>query len=369
MRICYIGDANAIHTQRWVEWFSQVHEASVISTTPQAGLEPYRVDTLPGSGTRGRLLRSVVRVRQLLNVLRPDVIHCHFINEAGWFGAASGWRPLIITAWGSDIYRAPVESRIARWLNPWAVRQAQIVTCDSEDQARVLRSWNVPNERLSVVGWGVDLEEFHPGVDGRRLRERLDIPPEAPLLLSPRQWYVNSNIPTVVAAHERLGDDVYLLLKRASEFEPDRGLPVEQAIMASTARDRIRVLDEIPADQLPGLYAAADVAVSLCTTDGTPVSLLEAMASGCPVVALRNESLSEWVDGDGGRLVGTLDPARVAHALAPFLLDPGLRGRAGQHNRAVVAARADRAKEFGRMAEIYERLGTRQTVREHSHVH
>ena len=64
----------------------------------------------------------------------------------------------------------------------------------------------------------------------------------------------------------------------------------------------------------------------MCTTDGTPVSLLEAMAVGRPVVALRNASVEEWVSEPGGRLVGSLDPHELAAALAAAL-EPGVRVR------------------------------------------
>lgn len=355
MRICFIGDAAAIHTQRWVRWFAADHEVFVISTTAADSMPEYEVAQLPIETAPGlRLLRSLRMVRQVLAAYQPDLLHSHYINEAGWFGAASRRRPLVVTAWGSDVYRAPVESRLARHLNRWSVRSADWVTCDSADQAAVICSWGVPHERVSVIGWGIDRREFHPGIDGTPLRERLDIPWDAPVLLSPRQWLPNSNIAAVIAAHERLPASVYLVLKRGSQ--PDDGADVQTAIAASRAHGRIRVLGEITENQLPVMYASADVVVSLCTTDGTPASVLEAMALGKPVVALQNASLAEWVSDPGGRLVPGLDPEVIADAVLPLLFDRDVRARAAAHNLSVVAKRADRQVEFGRMARIYERL-------------
>jgi glycosyltransferase involved in cell wall biosynthesis len=193
-------------------------------------------------------------------------------------------------------------------------------------------------------------------LDPAPFRERLGIPVEAPVLLSPRRWYANSNIPSVVAAHAELPDAVYLVLKRFPGFEPDGGLAVERVIAASPARDRIRVVGELAAEELPALYAAADVVISLCTTDGTPVSALEAMAVGRPVVAFGNASLAEWVSAPGGCLVTGLEPGPIAAAVSGFLFDPAVRARAAAHNLAVIAARADRGREFDRMDEIYRRL-------------
>jgi glycosyltransferase involved in cell wall biosynthesis len=357
MRICYIGDANSIHTQRWVEWFASDHEVSVISTTYNNEPTSYQVVNLPQECAPGtRLVRWLFRIRDFLQREAPQLVHCHYINEAGWFGAAARHHPLVITAWGSDVYRAPVESRMVGRLNRWAIRKADWVTCDSCDQARVIGSWGVPVDRMSVIGWGVDRHQFHPEVRGDEFRRRLEIPADAPVLLSPRQWLPNSNIPTVVAAHELLPETVYLVLKRMPAHERDGGLRVQQAVAASTAAHRIRVVGQVDSRELPELYAASDAVVSLCETDGTPVSLLEAMALGRPVVALRNMSVAEWIDEPGGRLVDSLDPRHVADALMPFLIEPTVRAKASAHNLEIVQSRADRAAELGKMATVYARL-------------
>lgn len=358
MRICYIGDGASIHTRRWVSWFARDHEVTLISTTGELRGANYEVVTLPGTPIPGaRLLRQIRIVRRILAARRPDIVHSHYINEAGWLGAAAAWRPLVVTAWGSDVYRAPTESRLARRLNPWAVRRADWVTCDSADQAILLRAWQAPQNRVSVIGWGVDRAEFRPGVDGRSMRARLGIPADAPVVLSPRQWHRNSNVASIVAAHAHLGPTNFLILKRAAAWTDEKVLP---AIAASPARERICIVDELADAELPSLYAAADVVASLCTTDGTPASVLEAMATGRPVVALANGSLAEWVSAPGGTLVADLDPEVIASALAQYLNDSDARGRAAEHNVAVIAERADRHKELGRMAEVYERLGVRE---------
>jgi glycosyltransferase involved in cell wall biosynthesis len=357
VRLCFIGDPGSIHTQRWVRWFAADHEVSVIATTRDPSLDDLSAGTLPGpSPVPGRrIARSVRAVRRILRRLRPDVVHAHFINEAGWFGAASGRRPFVLSAWGSDIYRAPQESRLAARLNPWAARRADAITCDSADQAAELGSWGVERDRIHVVNWGVDRSEFHPGVDGEAFRAQVGVPAGAPLLLSPRQWLANSNVAALVAAHARMTQDAYLVLKRQPRFERDGGAGVAGAITASPRAERIRVVEEIGAGELPGMYAAADGVVSLCTTDGTPVSLLEAMALGRPVLALRNASVAEWVSEPGGRLVDSLEPDVLARALDELVQMRGSR-EAADHNLAIVTQRADRAIEMARVAELYERL-------------
>jgi glycosyltransferase involved in cell wall biosynthesis len=357
MKICFIGDPASIHTQRWVRWFTRDHDVSVIGTTADDALADLTVATLPATAPLPgqRLARSVLDVRRVVRELAPDIVHSHYINEAGWFGAAAGRRPFVLSAWGSDLYRAH-ESRLARRLNPRAARHADALTCDSHDQARVLHSWGVPAGRIEVINWGVDREEFHPGVDGGPFRAAHDIPASAPAILSPRQWLPNSNIEAIVAAHARMTEQAFLVLKRMPRFERDGGATVAAAVAASPRADSIRVVEEIGFDELAGMYAAADVVVSLCTTDGTPVSVLEAMAVGRPVLALRNGSVAEWVSEPGGRLVDSLDPGILAAQLDALVRERS-SAEAADHNVAVVAERADRAREMARVSALYERVG------------
>ena len=89
MKLCFIGDAESIHTQRWVRWFADDHDVSVIATTGDESLADLTAATLPASATL-RLAASVRAVRRTLRSLQPDIVHAHFINEAGWFAAGQG---------------------------------------------------------------------------------------------------------------------------------------------------------------------------------------------------------------------------------------------------------------------------------------
>ncbi len=358
MRICYVGDPRSVHTRRWIRWFARDHDVMLVRTAPGDDLAEVPGPVLPTDRhwPGHRLAESVRELRGLLDDTRPDVLHAHYINEAGWFAAACRWHPFVLTAWGSDVYRAPGESRLAGILNPWAARSADHVTCDSEDQRRRLGEWGVSPERLSVVGWGVDRSVFNARCDGSPWRRRLGIPAAGRVLLSPRQWLPNSQVELIVEAFDLLPPDCWLILKRLSRFESSFAERVEVAVSESPAASRIRVVDEIEESELPGLYACADCVISLCETDGTPVSILEAMAVGRPVVALDVPSLREWITPPGGRLIPAPAADAVAAAVGFFFDDVDRRLRAGVHNVRIVRQRADREVELGRMEAIYRTI-------------
>jgi glycosyltransferase involved in cell wall biosynthesis len=350
VRICYVADARSVHTQRWVRWFARRHDVRLVRTSPCDSLPDVSGLTLPQSSwwPGGRLAASVAALREVVRTFRPDLLHAHYINEGGWLGAASLSRPFVLTAWGSDVYVAPLQSRLAAVLNPWAARRADHVTCDSADQMARLRAWGVRPERISMIGWGVDTASFRPGLDRLKWRRRLGIPESARVILSPRQWLPNSNIEAAVRAHEVLGGDSYLVLKRIPRFETEHADDVDRAVRTSLAADRIRVVSEIAEEELPELYAAADCLVTLCASDGTPVSLLEGMAVGLPIVAFGIPSLVEWVRWPGGLTVASLAPEEIATALDRILCDAAARADAAGHNVAVIASRANRQHEMER---------------------
>lgn len=115
MRICYIADAASIHTQRWVNFFARRgHEIHLIS--PNIGdsyVEGVRFHLL--SKTMSSLppirylslLPRMLRVRRLLKMIQPDVVDAHYIAGNGYLGVASGFHPIVLTAWGSDILIHP----------------------------------------------------------------------------------------------------------------------------------------------------------------------------------------------------------------------------------------------------------------------
>src|SRR5439155_1092276 len=125
-------------------------------------------------------------------------------------------------------------------------------------------------------------------------------------------------------------------------------------------------LGPLPAHALRALYAAAEIAVSASEYEGFGLTVCEAMASGCAVVAVANSSVPEVV-GDAGMLVARSDPALLADALARLIAEPETRAALGAAARARAPGR-DRGRSPGarhRPADRRRRAqgaGTRRSV-------
>jgi phosphatidylinositol alpha-1,6-mannosyltransferase len=116
----------------------------------------------------------------------------------------------------------------------------------------------------------------------------------------------------------------------------------EAALKAQVARegldDVVRFLGYVPWQEMPALYAAVDLFVLPSYNEGMSVALLEAMASGLPVVVTPTGGTEELMDGNG-LLVPWADPAALAGALARLLSSPETRATMGGRSRELALQR------------------------------
>lgn len=355
-RICFVGWADHVHLERWASYFAALgHEVSVVSFSGMgrypAGVRQYVV------GLEGRNPRWVRwKLRWLFWRIRPEIVHVHWAHFASHVCAA--WAgPLIVTAWGSDIYRRD-QFNDGEWnaLNQ-AMHRADLVTCDSNDLARTIReTLNLPASAVEVIQWGVDTELFSP--DGADQRQALGLVGRE-VVFSVRNFTPLYNQETVLAAFAALRERrprVFLLMKSYGG-DPQYLAHIRAEIERRGLADDVRILDTVPYEQMPALYRTADVTVSIPLSDATPMSLFEAMASGSPCVVCDLPSLREWVrEGETGYLAAATDVKRVTEAMYMALENGPERERLRHSARAVVIARASQKIHMGIAAQRYERL-------------
>jgi len=127
MRICFLAGPGSIHTRRWVSWFAQKgHDVHIVF--PESIFSPYsiKVDgtslhpfrTMPMVSSKSHLFLQPLdhwRVRHIIRRIKPDILHAHYLIDYGFRAACSGFHPLVLTAWGSDVLIAPKKSKISRW--------------------------------------------------------------------------------------------------------------------------------------------------------------------------------------------------------------------------------------------------------------
>ena len=307
----------------------------------------YAPSVLPAAGVEVRPLElpAMPWVRHLFRTVRPDVVHANWLYGYGFLAAAMRLRPLVAMAWGSDVYRATgLQLRKARY----AARRADAVLADSADLLKRVVGLGADQERAHLLNWGVDLEVFAPAADRGHVRARLGLQ-RGPVVLSPRALTPLYNPGVIVEAFEGVATthpDAQLVLKHIGTSEPELGRPLPM---------RTRIVGHVPYGQLPEWYSVADVCVSIPSSDSSPRSVWEAMASGCPCVLSDLPWLHELIEHGRHALVVRPEPDAVAAAITRLLDDPDLAARIGAEARSLVEHQRDQQVEMDRLSDLYRR--------------
>jgi glycosyltransferase involved in cell wall biosynthesis len=207
-----------------------------------------------------------------------------------------------------------------------------------------------------LIQFGVDTAKFRPGLDTAKLRAELHLDGRRTVFV-PRAITPLYRTLTVVRAFSSLPDDCILVLIIYNHSEPYLA-EVRSEVTRLGLDDRVRFLPGIDHDRMPDAYSVADVVVSIPESDGTPVSLLEAMACGRPVVATDLPSVREWLAGIADwALVDVGDESGTASAMRHALtLSSQATEDLGERFRAVVASRADYVTNMELVEAEYRRL-------------
>lgn len=350
LRVCFFGDAQSEHTQRWVKEIAERGFETFLVTNRPANLPFTTIVELPEG--RGGKLSWFFRVRDIRRIVReisPDVVHGHYITSYGFWAAACGVRPLVLTAWGSDILISPKQSRLIRWITGWAVSKADLITADAEDVLDEISLYS-PSGSLEQIQWGVDLNRYQYRSPERSSSDEITF-------VSLRSWEELYNIRIIIQAFSKVlkresskAFHMHLLGGGSQECELVRlaeKLGIEKKITFHGRVDESRMLS---------ILKDADVSISVPESDGTAMSLLESMAIGLPVIVSDLPANRQWMDQTGGCVVPAGDVDSLTEAMIYLSGEQALRVKMGMRNRTLIERKADRAKEMDRMAELYNRL-------------
>jgi glycosyltransferase involved in cell wall biosynthesis len=292
---------------------------------------------------------------------RASVMHGHWVIPGGVIAAAARPAlPLVVSLHGSDVFVAE-RTAVARIAARRVFDRAGFVTACSADLARRAVALGAAADRLEVVPYGVDTTRFKPARGARdAARARLGLPPGAPLLFAAGRLVRKKGFEYLIDAVPMIDSAVPVHLAIAGEGDLDGELRARAAARGAAAR--IHFLGDLAQDAVGGWFAAADVAVAPSVrddsgnVDGLPNTVLEALASGTPLVSTAAGGIAAVVeDGRSGVIVPERDPGSLAAALTALLRDPQRGAGLGQAGRALVEARFGWEAAAARFEAAYDR--------------
>jgi glycosyltransferase involved in cell wall biosynthesis len=375
-RLCVLSQGQSVHTIRRLEYFiNRGYEVHLISEhfCDLPGLIYYnprkRLLNIPFSDL---IVRFVNMVRYIKRI-QPDLVHVSYLSPHDTLVAFMNFHPLVLTAWGGDVLLKDTSLSVAlayRLTTRFAVRKADLITSVSNQLQTTLEEMNGERTPNIVLRFGVDTDKFQILREGKReLRKGFGFPEDMNIVLSFRWIAPLYNTDTIIKAIPTVlkskPDTFFVfkgLRKQADQKERNYFNFLNHLIKEFNIARQIRFLDDLTEREVVGLYNASDLSLSVPSSDGTPLSVLEAMACGTPVIVSDLPSLQDLIEH---RINGCIVPVRDSTVLAEeilFLLDrPELCGEMRAINRKFVEEHCDFKTEMAATEDMFLRL-----IKEHT---
>jgi glycosyltransferase involved in cell wall biosynthesis len=364
VRICYLANASSVHTSRWIRYFvERGHEVHVISFEKAqikgATVHVLKLPVLVKSATFPLKVASIFRIKALIGRMKPDVLHAHYVTNYGLFGALCNVKPFILTAWGSDVLAVPearLISIIKKQMAIFALKKADVITCDAKHMKEVMKNLGVPAEKIELVYFGVDTRKFSHRHESNALKAKLETY-DSPTVISLRNlepiYDVETLVKSVPLVLEKIPETKFVIAGKGSEERKLKELAKSLGV-----KDNVKFAGFIPNEELPEYLNTVDVYVSTALSDaGIAASTAEAMACEIPVVITDVADNKKWVeDGVNGFLVPIKDPKSLAEKIIYLLRNEDVRKRFGKINRQIIEERNNYYGEMKKMEDIYKGL-------------
>ena len=299
--------------------------------------------------------------RKIARRHRATVMHGHWVIPGGITAAlAAPSLPLVISLHGSDVYVAET-FRPAGAAARAAFARAGAVTACSDDLGRRAIALGANPARIEVVPYGVDVTRFKPDAQARAaLRTKLGLADGVPLVFAAGRLVKKKGFEYLIDAMPAVVRQGGAVLALAGGGDLDAALR-DRAVRSGVA-DAVRFLGDLSQDDVARYLAAADIAVvpsvrdDAGNVDGLPNVVMEALASGTPMVSTTAGGIGAVVSHERTALVvPERDVSALALAINRLISDPMLRTTIGSAARAFAAGRFGWERTAERFEAAYER--------------
>jgi glycosyltransferase involved in cell wall biosynthesis len=335
-----LGDSESPHLKRWVnELESRKCIVKVLTLN-----EKYDASSATYIGHEHLPLGlplSLFNLKKEIKSFSPDIVHAHYVSSYGFLASLANFNPLILSAWGSDILVTAKRSWLARKIIGFVLSRATHVFADSTELLQESRALaRLKNAHLIL--WGIDLNKIPP-------KETI---PENPFVITSAR---------LLEPIYQI-DQIILGFMKALETDPNLQLnimgrgTVSGALqkLAAPAAQKIKFMGFIPEVDAMKTLAKSHCAISVPKTDGTAMSVLEAMACGLPIICSDLSANREWIPCEGNIFLKEINSQTIANAILEMKTLITQNSVALTHKQ-IINARANRENEFNRVLDIYER--------------
>ncbi|HNP48603.1 MAG TPA: glycosyltransferase family 4 protein [Bacteroidia bacterium] len=363
-RILLLSDINSAHTQKWAvalqyagyptgifslsqpqeDWYS-VHGIQLLSNSGFEKKQFYSSDIL-----KLKYLLNRSHVHKAIQQFKPDLVHAHYLTSYGSLGRMSGFHPLIVSAWGSDLLDFPQRSYFHRKLIRMNLHAADKRIASSVILADEIRKTFKMD--CEVIPFGIDVNRFVPSSgDQSNANEEIVIG----TIKSLEPVYCLDVLIRAFAKVKKQNPEKKLKLMLVGDGSLETHL--RNLVKELNLTDETQFAGKVKYDEVHRYHQQIDIFVNISERESFGVSVLEASASGKPVIVSKAQGLKEVFRNElTGIAVEIKNTDDTANAIDRLVKDPSLRLKMGLSGREFVT------KEFSWGASLHKLLGVYESV-------
>ena len=283
--------------------------------------------------------QNIRELRSIIKDFEPDIIHVHQANSYGFLTALANQSkiPLVLTTWGSDVLLLPKKSLLHRWMVKYVLNKADQITADAEFMATAIHNL-IGNKTVRIANFGVEIDPQKIALERKKIiySNRM----HAPL-------YQIDKI--ILESADFLKKNTDWLLKIA-------GQGINTPLLEKLAAEHLPLgsyefVGFLNSDQNKANYQSATLYISIPISDGTSISVLEAMAYGCIPIVSDLPANKEWITHLENGIISdgkVMKDIEIALTLDPLAVE--------DKNKFIIQNRATKETNRRLFSSIYDKL-------------
>jgi len=361
MKICYIGDST-IHVEKWIKWFAKKgHNISLI--TDQEGING--IKTYYISNDNGKLfnfLKKIIQTRKLLDKIKPDILHAHYAFGYGTFAAFSKFHPFVLSPHGSDILIEPEQSKIKKFLIKYALKKADLITCDGENTIEKMIKLGTNPKKIYHINHGLDIEKFSHDKKDEKIKKEIQIDNNSPVIISTRNlsplYDIETTIKSIPFVIKKFPNANFIIV--GEELDKNYVNHLRNQIKKLQISNNIKFIGKVSNDKIPFYLTSSDIYVSTSISDGgIAMSTLEAMSCEIPPIVTDVANNKKWIkDGENGFIIPIKNYKLLSEKIIYLIENKKVRMEFGKKSRQIVVKNQDYNNEMKKMEKLYLNLSS-----------
>lgn len=326
IKVLLLSDTYSEHTEKWAisladsgieiglfsfnkasyEWYN--HKNITVF------FEPDKKINAESTFTKLSYIKYVSILKKIIKHFKPTILHAHYATSYGLVGALSGFKPFVLSIWGSDVYDFPTKSKLHKKIFQYNLNKADVLMSTSHIMKQEILKYT--QKEIVVTPFGVDVKTFSKKENPLKKANTIYIGTIKPI----EEKY---GITTIINAAKLVIEINKTLNFKFLLIGPSNNIDVYKTqIETLQLTNYFEIIGRVPFDKINAYHNLLDIFlnVSIDDSESFGVAAVEAMACETPVIVTDVGGLKEVVNnGEFGSVIPKNDAKALANAITEFI--------------------------------------------------